>query len=438
MSNQYIVYEDTLVGIANAIRHKLDTTEEIPLLEFAEQIENIKGGGSDTIYTRDFSKFNLDFSQTNKYVIDDANVLKFGTTSRNNPTIVNPFVPQSNSWEILLAFSVTSYNTNWPILIGPLNTTSVGALIHLTKATKGITLALSTNGNTPTTITVQSDNPTQILEGIKYWVKAKYDSATHTYSLWLSNDGKTWNFEASLEDDGICYGNATAGSTCSYLCLGCGYNIPNNHLFNGNIYLEDSYIKIGDELFWGVEDKFSKVCDNTKTFEALKDLLYLIDNTNGSIIYNGSNAGDRGFIRSSSLPIIESLAIRHSNTEGDIYCAIMIGTTEDALSGTIAGQYCDMTDIESGVTSCGNAYYYRYSKYGWTEGLFKYIYDRVGGNNIVLGATYKTTGSYLTKVKNLVEFSDSGIPLDVSLLDMIVDVELYGVIPYSQSVIIND
>lgn len=233
------MYETTdalFTGICDAIREKDGTTALISHQQIPARISAISGGGGET-FTSPF------------YTYGGASGLKIENMVASNFNAYNAiflneaFLPGDSAWEIGVKFT-------WPETLGKASNVLFGSW-------KGYyycpTLEIGSNRNImkvwaaiPDSVSAWNHQAEYIAEatlGEDYWIRFKFDGEKYIVSL--SSDGKTFE-DIILIDYGVMYQDAYS----SKLQFG-GISQSNSHYFEGSIDLKETYIKIGDEIWWG-------------------------------------------------------------------------------------------------------------------------------------------------------------------------------------------
>lgn len=234
------MYETTdalFTGICDAIREKDGTTALISHQQIPERIAAISGLGGETFA----SPF---------YTYSGASGLRLENMAASNfdayyAIFLNEaFLPGDSSWEIGVKFIWPKTLTKHAnVLFGSWNNTYYGCP----------TLEIGTNRRLMDVFAAVPDGTyawnhvgeytAEVTPGESYWTKFKFDGEKYVVSL--SADGKT--FEDIIQID---YGVMYQADSASKLQFG-GINRSNNHYFEGSIDLKETYIKIGDEVWWG-------------------------------------------------------------------------------------------------------------------------------------------------------------------------------------------
>ncbi|MCM1416673.1 MAG: hypothetical protein NC430_12220 [bacterium] len=234
------LFKDT----CDAIREKDGTTALIPHQQIPDRIRAIhmgEGGGGDVVA----SSFPSAFYTYSGDGLKLENMVASNFQSQYGIFFGEPFLPGNSPWEIGVKFT-------WPktlvkhanVLFGCwLNyyycpSLEIGSDRNINKVVAlvpdGATNAWNHQGTYMATPTLGAD----------YWVKFKFDGEKYVVSL--SDDGKT--FEDIIQIDyGVMAQNW--GNNCK-LQFG-GICRSSNHCFEGTIDLKETYIKIGDEIWWG-------------------------------------------------------------------------------------------------------------------------------------------------------------------------------------------
>lgn len=235
-----MMYETTdalFTGICDAIRNKDGTMEPISHQQIPARIAAISGGGGETFaspfYTyRGASGIKLEnmcasnFSDSSAIFLNEA------------------FLPGDSPWEIEVKFTwpetLSKYANvlfgSWDSSFYYCPTLEIGSNRNLMKVVAAVPDGTSAWNHT-------GDYIAAAVPGETYWTKFKFDGEKYVVSL--SADGQT--FEDIIRID---YGVMYQADSASKLQFG-GINRSNNHYFEGSIDLKETYIKIGDEIWWG-------------------------------------------------------------------------------------------------------------------------------------------------------------------------------------------
>jgi len=178
----------------------------------------------------------------NGTMLSVENGIAKGFNETNYLLLPQLFTPGNSKWEIVLKFNISSFNTTstWINLFGNGNTTDRTAGIHIFYNTSGsIRVEACTLG--ASSWNIMNVSGTTILTTNKdYWVKVQYTGTQ--YIVYISTDGITYNQEASVSSSEVIGASATQS-------LGISVSHPTLY-HNGIIYLNESYIKIDDEIWW--------------------------------------------------------------------------------------------------------------------------------------------------------------------------------------------
>lgn len=232
------MYETTdalFTGICDAIRGKDGTTALISHQQIPARISAINGGGGGEAFTSPFYTYNgggmkLENGVASNFSANSAIFLR------------EAFLPGDSTWEIGVKFTYPdklskaanalfgSYN-NW----GTCPAVEFGAEGNLLKAFLGIPESND--------ILYQKFAIIAATLGETYWTKLKYDG--QKYVLSLSEDGQVFDDIIQVEH-AVMYQNADYAR----FQFG-GFNRSSDHYFEGSIDLKETYIKIGDDVWWG-------------------------------------------------------------------------------------------------------------------------------------------------------------------------------------------
>ncbi len=231
----YETTEALFAGICDAIREKDGTTELISHQQIPERIAAISGGAE--AFMSPFCAYDGSGMKLEDMVASDFR-------DKSAIFLRDAFLPGDSTWEIGVKFTWPKTLTKYAnVLFGSWHrgffdcpTLEIGSSKNLMKVVAAVpdgTSAWNHIGNYTAAVT----------PGETYWTKFKFDGEKYVVSL--SEDGQT--FENIIQIDyGVMYQNANY----SYLQFG-GINRSDNHYFEGSIDLKETYIKIGDEIWWG-------------------------------------------------------------------------------------------------------------------------------------------------------------------------------------------
>lgn len=240
-----MIYETTdalFTGICDEIRAKDGSTELIRHQDIPARIAAISGGGSGG------ASFTSPFYTYNGGGMKLENGVASGFNGSSAIFLNESFLPGDATWEIGVKFTwpetLSKYANvlfgSWDSSFYYCPTLEIGSNRNLMKVVAAVpdgTLAWNHTG----------DYIAAAVPGEAYWTKFKFDGEKYVVSL--SADGQT--FEDIIQID---YGVMYQADSASKLQFG-GINRSNNHYFEGIIDLKETYIKIGDEIWWGVGEK---------------------------------------------------------------------------------------------------------------------------------------------------------------------------------------
>ena len=193
-----------------------------------------------------------------------------GFSGSNYLKLPNAFMPASNTWEIVWKVKTGSSVTTQQFLFGSstgfFNTVG-GELMASGKFGVGI----STNGTSWDVGWM--GGATVVTANTWYWLKISFNGTE--YKLELSTDGETFNLEKSITSSTTIYQNAST----SIMHLGTMGN--KTTYWGGSLDLGESYIKIGDSIWWRGMNK-----------ETVPSMLYgkTIGTTNNVYVINGDES----------------------------------------------------------------------------------------------------------------------------------------------------
>lgn len=163
----------------------------------------------------------------------DYNGVVSNFSSSNYLSILNPFNIGTQDFEIVIACMVTSGSSTY-VLAGTANST-------IALNPRG-TSYLSTGGGT---YNVALSQTTSINLNQKVWMKITRVGSTFT--RYSSLDGSTWTTEST----------ATNASSLNAMYLNIGYYGYESGSFIGNVYLDECYIKVGNDFWWQPKSLYS-------------------------------------------------------------------------------------------------------------------------------------------------------------------------------------
>lgn len=163
----------------------------------------------------------------------DSNYVASNFSSSNYLKLPTSFSPGSSTWEIVLKVRPTASAVGY-IFAKPYNTW-VGLNISMT-GSDTVQVIINTTSSTSTFISLYSNGAVALNQDV--YMKVSWDGST--YAFYLSNDGVTWTLKDSAQSSTPLY-SYTADSI---------FGNVSSYPFNGKIYLEDCYIKVGDQIWW--------------------------------------------------------------------------------------------------------------------------------------------------------------------------------------------
>lgn len=170
----------------------------------------------------------------------NTNGVLSGFTSSKYATIVPPFTPSTNTWEIVFKFTTgTNISSEQYIFCSMRGSSgSYHGIMFELKSSKlsmqGSTKGSSWNINTGSTTTLTTNTT--------YWLKGVFDGST--YKLYLSTDGTNFTQEGSTVTNSNPIYLTTVVSRIGVYGNSAGYP------FNGTVDLKESYINIGGGKWW--------------------------------------------------------------------------------------------------------------------------------------------------------------------------------------------
>ncbi len=236
-----MMYETTdalFTGICDAIRGKDGTTALIRHQDIPSRISEINvGGGGLQAFPSQFYTYGGSGLKLENMVASNFNA--------NSAIFIDEaFLPGDAAWEIGVKFT-------WPETISKYANVLFGSWVI--DWYQCPTLEIGSNRDIMKVVAAVPDGSSawnqignyeaQVTPGENRWIKFCFDG--EKYVVALSIDGQT--FEDIIQIDyGVMYQDASA----SKLQFG-GINGSSNHYFEGSIDLKATYIKIGDEIWWG-------------------------------------------------------------------------------------------------------------------------------------------------------------------------------------------
>lgn len=163
-----------------------------------------------------------------------------GFSSSNYLYTHKNFVPDQNSWEIVIKTKFTSIGTVNRGFASPRELMSVN--LYNVENSSRIKVELSSNNSSWTIGTLDTINQQNFNLNEWYWIKVKYDKNNKEYSYSLSQDGVNYILQSSLTSD--LYINNTARQFL--------FGVDRTYSTNSNfeIDLNECYIKINNELWF--------------------------------------------------------------------------------------------------------------------------------------------------------------------------------------------
>lgn len=156
-----------------------------------------------------------------------------GFSDANYISVQNLLNNVQNSFEIQTAIKLNAVSTS---NTGIMDTQGIYThnLRFTTSAANTVRLRISTTGSE--TYPVDITGSTYLIVGTKYYIKLCYNSVDG-YTMYTSIDGLTWTLEGTSSVTTKPYSNA-------YETIMIGDNAATGYVFNGSIYLDDTYITV--------------------------------------------------------------------------------------------------------------------------------------------------------------------------------------------------
>ena len=196
------------------------------------------------MYTHEYRYWDTVYKQ-NEIITGNMGVVRQGSASgfgvgtyiRTIPAQFTAVTPTADNWEMVIKFkhkeNTSAYQNLWCQGIG------YSTKVYINTGNK---LHVDLNNTRDNNWLGNCDGITILKDGEIYWMKLEYTGTQ--YILSLSKDGKTFNFENSID---ISTKITDAGTNAIGLNAGeSGNEKPNM----GTIYLNESYIKVNGELWW--------------------------------------------------------------------------------------------------------------------------------------------------------------------------------------------
>lgn len=159
--------------------------------------------------------------------------------------ITQPFRPKDDNWDIVVCFKAISISsTNTLLGVGSGESNALPVIIEF-QVINGKNLIYAYVSESAGAWKITLTSTTSIETDKQYWVNLKYQDGI--YSLLLSTDGKNYDTESSVTSD---VKIVDASNSLIYLGSCCNSTSFN---FNGYLYIDNSYIKINDLLWWGIK-----------------------------------------------------------------------------------------------------------------------------------------------------------------------------------------
>lgn len=232
----YETVDGLFTGICDAIREKEGTTTLIRHQDIPARIAAIGGGGDDFIspfYTYSGSGMKIENMVVSNFNANSAIFLQ------------EAFLPGDSPWEIGVKFT-------WPETLSKYTNVLFGSWTGSFFKCPGIEIGDNTEKSLTRVRAMVPDGSSSwnhidtylpdVTLGENYWIKFQFDGEKYIVSL--SSDGHIYEDIIQL-DYGVMYQDSN-----SKLQFG-GVNRSSNHYFEGSIDLNETYIKIGGQIWWG-------------------------------------------------------------------------------------------------------------------------------------------------------------------------------------------
>lgn len=235
-----MIYETTdalFTGICDKIRAKDGTAALIRHQDIPERIAAISGGGGETF--------------TSPFYTYDGGGMKIEDGVASNFALLScvylgkAFRPLDKTWEIRTKFKTPTY---WKTKISTLFSSqihrgSVQCDFEVQDGVRKMWSGMSGNGGSSWSHSVWSDYEFELDKW--YWMKYIFDG--EKYAILISVDGTDYKEIGVINYSGQFYQPESNNS----FIFGGSRTIDN--VFDGSIDLKETYIKIGDEIWWGRE-----------------------------------------------------------------------------------------------------------------------------------------------------------------------------------------
>ncbi len=234
----YETSDSLFTGICDSIREKDGTTDLIRHQDIPARIAAISGGsGVDETFTSPFCTYNGSGMKV-------ENMVASNFAEKSAIFLSEAFIPGDATWEIGVKFT-------WPrtiskyanVLFGSWYSTYYGCPTLEIGSNRDIMKVVAAVPDGSSAWNHLGNYEAQATPGENYWTTFRFDGEKYVVSL--SEDGQT--FEDIIQID---YGVMYQSDTISKLQFG-GINRSNNHYFEGSIDLKETYIKIGEQVWWG-------------------------------------------------------------------------------------------------------------------------------------------------------------------------------------------
>lgn len=230
----YETVDGLFTGICDAIREKDGTTALIQHQDIPERIAAISGGGVvkklSPFYTYDGGGMK----------VDDGVVSNL--SGKSAIFLGDAFLPGNASWEIKIKFILQEQINHANVLFGSfLRGYFDCPNIEISEDRKTIYANIPDGDTSKWNISVGYNM--DVLTGVWYYLKFRFDGEKYIVSL--SEDGQAFDDIIQI-NHGVMYQN----TQYSKIQFG-GINRSDYRFLQGSIDLNETYIKIGDEVWWG-------------------------------------------------------------------------------------------------------------------------------------------------------------------------------------------
>lgn len=240
----YETVDGLFTGICDAIREKEKTTALISHQDIPARISAISGGGSGECVVPPFYT-----SNNGGMKVDNGVVSNFG--AKSCVYLGKTFRPLDRIWEIRVKFKTpVSWVHNIPTLFASERYRGcVQCDFEVKNGIRKMWTGLSADNGYSWTYSAWSDYEFELDKW--YWMRYIFDG--ERYSVYISINGITFEEIASINYSGQFY------QPDGYSFMFGGGETEEKKIFDGSIDLKETYIKIGDEIWWGRGDQYEKI-----------------------------------------------------------------------------------------------------------------------------------------------------------------------------------